>query len=161
MIRRMLLLAAALVVVIAAPAYAQYNPGVTTTVNPNGTATFTACCYQPGSTVTFSVGGVVIGTSAVNAAGVATGTFAVPAGVAAGTNTVTAAGTGSTGAAVTETGSVVVGGTTATTAVTGLRLPATGSSPATVPIGLIAVGLVVAGSLALLGARRRDSSSID
>jgi LPXTG-motif cell wall-anchored protein len=158
MIRRMLLLAGALVVVLAAPAYAQYNTGVTTTNNADGTKTFSSCCYQPGSVVTYSVGGVTLGTATVNADGVAM--FSAPASVPAGA-TVMASGTATDGTTVSQTGTVAAGETPmAPPPVMGRTLPVTGSSAA-VPLGLVAAGLVVAGGLVVLGARRRASADID
>ena len=120
MIRRLLLLAGALVLMLAAPAHAQYTPGISVnppTVVPGGTVTVTACCFQPGSTVTFTIGGATLGTALADANGVATGSFTVPATVPAGAATVAAAGLDAGGNPITTTCTATVsGGTTATTA---------------------------------------------
>ena len=157
MIRRTLLLAGVLLLALAVPAHAQtYTPGVTTdrsTVTPGGSVGVSACCFPPGSTVTFSVGGVVLGLAIANANGVAAGTFTVPSTVAAGTSaTVTA----SSGAISQTSGALTVsGGTSATTAsVSGL--PATGSGLA-LPLSIVSAVLIAAGGLVMLGGRRRHA----
>jgi LPXTG-motif cell wall-anchored protein len=163
MIQRLLLLAGAFVLLLATPAHAQYTPGVSVTpANPTAgaQATLTACCFQPGSPVTFSVGGAALGAPVTaNASGVATLTFTVPAGVS-GAVTVVASGVDATGAPLTTSGTATVaaggGGTPATTA--GINgLPVTGSDSA-VPMSLVAAGLVALGALMLFVVRTRRES---
>lgn len=161
MIRRALLLAITLLVALAAPAFAQsYTEGVTTdraSVTPGGQLGVSACCFPPGSTVTFSVGGAVLGIGIANADGVASGTFTVPSNVAAGAATVTASATAPDGTVITQTGALEVGSTSATTAMIS-GLPVTGSS-SSLPLTALAAALVAVGGLAVLAGRRHHEES--
>ena len=133
----------------ASPAHAQYTPGVSVVppnVAPGGSVTVTACCFAPGSTVTFTVGGATLGTALADANGVASGTFTVPANVSGALTVAASDGT------TTQSATVTVTGVTATTAGVG-GLPVTGSDAR--PLGLAAAGLVGAGVLVLIGVTRR------
>jgi hypothetical protein len=160
MIRRLLLLAGALVLLMATPAHAQYSPGVITnpqTVVAGNGVEVAACCFQPGTTVTFMVGGATLGTAIANPSGVAGGVFVVPASAGSGALTITASGVDAAGNPVTQTGAITVsGGTTATTAGVG-GLPVTGSDSA-LPLSLLAAGLVVVGATTLFVVRTRRES---
>jgi LPXTG-motif cell wall-anchored protein len=169
MMRRLLLLAGAFVLLLATPSYAQYVGGVATdtpTVAPGEPVTLTACCFQPGTAVTFSGPGGALTTVTADANGVATTTVGVPATAATGTVTVTATGVDAAGNPVSETGSVtiavaaatedVTGGVTATT-IGSSGLPVTGSD-SSLPLSFLAAGLVVMGAATLLIVRHRRES---
>jgi hypothetical protein len=158
--KRVLLLAGALLLLTATPALAQYEtPGVITnpaTLTPGGTVGVTACCFAPGSVVTFSVGGNVIGTAVAGPDGTASGTFTVPGNLAAGVPAVITASNGTTS---TNSGAVPVNGSTTspTTARVG-GLPVTGSGTA-LPLSLAAAVLLAGGALAVVAGRRRSADT--
>ena len=163
MIRRVLLLAGAFLLLSATPALAQYmQPGVQTdsdTVTPGGSIGVAACCYPPGTTVTFSIGGTTLGVAIADANGVAAGTFTVPSNVAAGTAMVTASGMTSGGVLITQTSGALAVGTTSATNARVSGLPATGSGLA-LPLSAAGAVLVAAGGLLVLGGRRRRAETI-
>jgi LPXTG-motif cell wall-anchored protein len=170
--RRLFAIAGLLVAVTALtmgtqPAAAQYAGAGTATVSnptptPGGSTSITACCFQPGTTVTFTLdGGTVVGTAVAGSTGAATATVTIPAGTSVGAHTITAAGSNITdGTPLTVTADLtVVAGVvvTAAPAATG-TLPKTGSSFTTLLLTGAGVGLVVVGGLVVLaGRRRRDA----
>lgn len=164
MIRRLLIVGAVVVtaLALAAPASAQYQPGVAglTLTNANGTSgascdpggalTATAASFDPGSTVTFTFFSdpVVLGTATADAAGTATLQATWPAAASDGTHTVVASGTAN-GAPFEVSSSTVCGATGGGSG----TLPRTGSDSA--PLLQIAIALVAAGGLLVLAARKR------
>ncbi len=116
------------------------------TVDAGQTVNVSAQCFEPGSTVDFSVGGESIGTAVANADGVASLAYEVESGT--GDVIVTATGTGCDGDAL------VLGVTLTRNAAGGTALPATGSN-SSVPMARIAISLLAVGALAAFAARWR------
>jgi LPXTG-motif cell wall-anchored protein len=129
---------------------------------PGGTITVTACCYMPGSTVTFSftapseLAGAAAGdavTAVADANGVATAEITL-AEDASGTVTIYASGTGTDGNPVTNTTTVTVsadgGGEAA-------PLPRTGSDNST-PMVAFAIVLLCMGAAGVVVGRRRSTA---
>ena len=113
MLKRAILVAASLVLLTASAAAAQqYPPAVNSlTLSPGSAApgsqvTATAQSFEPGSTVSFELNGV-LGTATADASGVATLTFTVPD-LAPGEYTVTATGTGADGEPLTVESTLTV-----------------------------------------------------
>jgi hypothetical protein len=121
---------------------------------PGGPATFQAECFLPGSTVTFALDGVSLGTAVADENGVATINTTIPADTPLGPATVTATGTGCDG----EVLSLVLGITVAR-AQPAAPLPRTGSSN-TLPMAQIAVATIVAGGFLLIMANRRRAAVV-
>ena len=168
MIRRLLLLAGALLVVLAAsaaPASAQYGGGGATATANGRNVTVDACCFAPGSTVTFTAGGNVLGTAVAGSDGRAVGSFTIPASVASGNVTVTAAGTGSNGQPVSVNTAVRLPGSGAGNQGQGQgnqgsgQLPRTGSGIA-LPLSIGGALLIGLGGLFVLTTRRRQTADV-
>jgi hypothetical protein len=123
--------------------------------NPGGPATFQAECFLPGSTVTFALDGVVLGTAIANADGVATITTTIPADTPLGPATVTATGTGCDGEALSLALGVTISAAQAPTE----PLPRTGSDT-TLPLAQIAVATIVAGGFLLIMANKRRAAVV-
>jgi LPXTG-motif cell wall-anchored protein len=167
--RRLLALAGLLVVLASAPAAAQgpdYTGGVSLTCSPRTVVSgeqivCTASGFMPGTTVSFQIN-PPLGTATANAAGQASISAIVPS-LEPGTYSVTATGTGGDGTAGAQAQTTVdlvrataasPGSNPATGQPTSSSgLPATGQS-STVPLTVVAVVLIVAGALLVLGVRR-------
>ena len=144
------------------------------TVQPGRSVTFSAGGFGPGSTVTVTDNGVVVGTATADANGVFV--LAVTIG-SVGTHTLTASGTDANGAPLSVTatvegvlsgspdgllisgpgGSATTGGSTSGTTLT--ALPRTGSD-LVVPGAVSGVALVLMGGTGVVVARRRHTDSL-
>ncbi len=160
MLKRLLVLTFAAIALVASPASAgEYPPeddSITTsdpTVDKGQTVTVTAECFEPGSTVQFSVAGTSIGSGVANASGVASVQYTVPDG--SGDIVVTATGTGCDGEPLVLTVTLTRNAATPVAAPGGSALPETGSS-SSVPLARIAVSLLGVGALAVFAARYRQ-----
>jgi LPXTG-motif cell wall-anchored protein len=160
MIKRILLLAGALLVVFAAPAAAQYAPGgVTSDVNGRN-ITLEACGYAPGSTVTFSTGGTVLGSATAGSDGCAVGNFVISGNIASGNVSITASGTGANGAALNQSTTVQLPGQGAGNQGQGQgNLPRTGSN-LTVPLSMAGAALIALGGFVVMTNRRRTTADV-
>ena len=169
------------VVATGAPALADYPgpspvpPSVSaSTVQPGRSVTFSAGGFAPGSTVTVTDNGVVVGTATADANGV----FVLSVTIGSvGTHTLTASGTDTNGASLSVTatvegvlsgppdgllisgpgGSATSGGSTSGTTLT--ALPRTGSD-LVVPGAVSGVALVLMGGTGVVVARRRHTDSL-
>jgi len=158
-----LLLATALLFATAGPASAGNGYGDEDTIAVSDSTvvagqpiTVTACCFAPGSTVTFTLEGLVVGTATADANGVATLTFTMPD-LGPGTYRLEASGTGADGQPLVVSTTLTVGGT-GRGAGSG-ALPTTGSD-SSLPMSQIGIGAVAGGGLlVLLAKKRRDSRS--
>jgi hypothetical protein len=153
MIKRLLVLSLAVFALLTTTAGAgEYPPaddGIVVddpTVESGQTVNVTAQCFEPGSTVTFSVAGATVGTAVASAEGVATLAYQVPEG--SGDVVVTATGTGCSG------DELVLGVTLTRAAAAGEALPATGSS-SSIPMARVAVSMLAVGGLMVFAARWR------
>lgn len=160
--KRVLTIIGVLLVAGATPAFAQqYPPGEDavfvsdTTVVPGEPITISAQVFQPGSTVTFvfESAPVTLGTATANANGVATLTVEIPSTATPGPHTITASGTGADGNPLSVVINITVVGARA-----GAALPVTGSQ-GSVPLVRIGAGLLAAGGIAVLMARKRRARS--
>ena len=124
---------------------------------PGGPAAFEAECFLPGSTVTFTLDGEVLGTAVANDDGLATLSGAtIPADTPLGPAEVVATGTSCDGEALTLVLSVTI---VAAQAPPAEPLPRTGSS-SSVPMAQIAVATIVAGGFLLIMANRRRAAVV-
>lgn len=164
MVKKLLLLCAALLIATAGTAAAQdaYPPPQgeqiqvsDATPEPGQQITLRACCFMPGTTVTFTLYSqpVTLGTATADADGWATLVATIPAGTAPGVHTIEATGIGLDGQPLTVTQQITVvapGGA-------GQPLPRTGSD-STVPMTQIAVAAIAGGGLLVLLANKRRSA---
>jgi hypothetical protein len=168
MIRKLttILAAAALMALMAVPALAQEYPppttqptvgATTTTTTPGGTITIVGEGFQPGTTVTATLGGQVVGTTQVLADGTFRLDATIPANLAPGTYTITVAGTGADGQPASFDVQVTVAAPGAVVPAPGLA--ATGGSVSV--SALLAIALLLVGGFALLGARARARATAD
>lgn len=138
----------AVMLLTAAPALAQYPPtpggltGSTGTVKPGGTLTISGGGFKPGSTVTIRIDGVVIATVTADESGRISVTVKVPPGTKPGAHTLTATG-------ITPSGTPNVLGLS-------LAITGVGADVGGIPIGLIALGLILVGGGALAVAARKS-----
>jgi LPXTG-motif cell wall-anchored protein len=162
MVKKLVALSAVLLLAMAGPAhagdgYADEDTATVSdsTVTPGQSVTVTGEVFQPGSSVTFSLSGSVLGSATANQAGVASLTFEVP-GLDAGTYTVEVSGTGADGLPLTvsTTFEVLAAGSGAG------DLPTTGSS-GTVSMTQIAVAALAGGGLLVLLANKRRTAKAD
>ncbi|CAN5528248.1 hypothetical protein BH20ACT2_BH20ACT2_15350 [soil metagenome] len=159
-------LAALVVALMVAPAVAQTYPppaeGITisnTTVVPGQSVTVTATGYAPGTAVgfVFLSDPVDLGSVTADANGVARLTFNVPADADPGEHTVTASGLGADGSPLVQSVNLTVVGPDGAAGGqgTGRRpLPRTGTD-ASIGLGQLGAGLLAAGGIAVLAARKR------
>jgi hypothetical protein len=143
-----------ILLVVAAPAWAQYPGGAAAGASdptPQCGQTFTTSGsnWLPGSTVTITFAGTSLGTATVDAQGAFSAPVSIPCGGAAATcgtsSQITVTGTDANGDPATVPFSVTI---SCGTAFTGSRF--------NLPMGvLLAAGLLVVGSAALVVARRR------
>lgn len=128
----------------------------TLTYTPGGPAIFEAECFLPGSTVTFMLGDVTLGTAIADEDGLATISTTIPADTPLGPIDVIATGTGCDGEALTLVLSVTV---VAAQAPPAQPLPRTGSS-SSLPMAQIAVATIVAGGFLLIMANKRRAAVV-
>lgn len=170
MVKKILLLSAALLFVTAGTATAQdaYPPpeGEAITVSdatpaPGQQITIQACCFQPGSTVTFTLYSqpVTLGTATADANGVATLVATIPSNIAPGPHTIEATGIGMDGQPLTVTQQITVVAPGDGTGTGAGDLPRTGSD-STLPMTQIAIAAIAGGGLlVLLASKRRKADA--
>lgn len=147
------------------------------TLDPGQSFTVTARGFRPGTTVTFTVDGQVLGTAVADEQGVATATLTLPAGIGPGRHTLLATGTGADGQPLVVSQILSVNGATRTpvgvvTPGASTRAPATGSTPSSssrgrlartgstvVPAAVAGVGLVLAGSAVARAAKKKKTAT--
>lgn len=123
---------------------------------PGQPATFQAECFLPGSTVTFTLDGVVLGTAVANDDGVVTITATIPADTPLGPATVIATGTGCDGQVLSLALGITIAAAQAPPAE---PLPRTGSS-SSLPMAQIAVATIVAGGFLMIMANKRRAAVV-
>lgn len=119
------------------------------------TVTAAGSGFSPGSAVSLSLGGDTLGGATADGSGAFTASVTIPAGTAAGSYDMTAVGPdGVEGTRVLSASFTVLGQAADGSAASGAALPSTGSS--SVPILLlVALGLVILGTMAVVAGRRR------